>query len=103
MGLRVFTCSMIALFVGGRALAAEIKVIGGSAVIPAMAELIPKFEQSSGQKVRARRIHFLAIRRRRLAKQRIRDAVMGQVRNGHIAAVAGERRHVGWCKQTPRG
>jgi molybdate transport system substrate-binding protein len=29
----------------------EIKVIGGSAVIPAMAELIPKFEQSSGHTV----------------------------------------------------
>jgi molybdate transport system substrate-binding protein len=54
MALRSFTCSIIAPFVSGSTLAdaAEIKVIGGSAVIPAMAELIPGFEQSSGHKVR---------------------------------------------------
>jgi molybdate transport system substrate-binding protein len=54
MGLRSFTYATVALIVGGSTLAdgAEIKVIGGSAVIPAMAELIPKFEQSSGDKVR---------------------------------------------------
>lgn len=54
MSLRAFTCSIIALLASGSALveAAEVKVIGGSAVIPAMAELIPKFEQTSGHKVR---------------------------------------------------
>ncbi len=54
MGLRSFTYAIIILFVGFSALAsaADIKVLGGSAVIPAMAKLIPKFEQSSGHKVR---------------------------------------------------
>ena len=33
--------------------AAEIKVVGGSGVIPAMTDLIPQFEHSSGHKVRA--------------------------------------------------
>ncbi len=33
--------------------AAEIKVVSGSAVAPAMADLIPAFEQSSGHKVRS--------------------------------------------------
>src|SRR5947209_1807977 len=55
MTSQFLTYALIALFVSGSAIAdaAEIKVIGGSAVIPAMAELIPKFEQSSGHKVRA--------------------------------------------------
>src|SRR5947209_1537873 len=55
MTSQFLTYALIALFVSGSAIAdaAEIKVIGGSAVIPAMAELIPKFEQLSGHKVRA--------------------------------------------------
>ena len=51
--MRIFSCSIVALFVSGSTLAdaAEIKVIGGSAVIPAMVELIPQFEHSSGHSV----------------------------------------------------
>jgi len=54
MGLRNFTRAIVALIVSGSPLAhaAQIKVIGGSAVTPAMAELIPRFEQSSGHEVR---------------------------------------------------
>ena len=49
-----FRHAMVILAISGSTLAnaAEIKVIGGSAVIPAMTDLIPKFEQSSGHKVR---------------------------------------------------
>ena len=45
---------MVILAISGSTLAsaAEIKVVGGSALIPAMTDLIPKFEQSSGHKVR---------------------------------------------------
>ena len=54
MGLRQFTYAVAALIVASSTLtdAAEIKVIGGSAVIPAMAELVPRFEHSSGHRVR---------------------------------------------------
>jgi molybdate transport system substrate-binding protein len=54
MDLWSFRYALVALIVGGSTLAdaAEINVIGGSAVIPAMAELIPKFEQASGHRVR---------------------------------------------------
>jgi molybdate transport system substrate-binding protein len=46
--------TIVALCIGSSTLAtaAAIKVIGGSAVISVMTELIPKFEQSSGHKVR---------------------------------------------------
>ena len=49
-----FRHAMVIFAISGSTLAnaAEIKVIGGSAVIPAMTDLIPKFEQSSGHKVR---------------------------------------------------
>jgi len=48
-----FTSALVALIAFGTTLveAAEIKVIGGSAVIPALAELVPQFERSSGYKV----------------------------------------------------
>ena len=54
MVLRSLASAIIFLLFSGNQIAdaAEIKVIGGSAVIPAMAELIPKFEQASGHKVR---------------------------------------------------
>jgi molybdate transport system substrate-binding protein len=45
---------LVALFLfcaGTAASAAEIKVLAGSAVIPVMSELIPKFERASGHKV----------------------------------------------------
>jgi molybdate transport system substrate-binding protein len=54
MGLQNLMCAVLVLIVSGSPLtqSAEIKVIGGSAVIPAMDELIPRFEQASGHKVR---------------------------------------------------
>lgn len=55
MSSRFLTCAIISLFASSSTIsdAAEIKVIGGSAVISVMAQLIPKFEQVSGHKVRA--------------------------------------------------
>jgi molybdate transport system substrate-binding protein len=54
MSFSRFACAMITLMVGAStgSDAAEIKVIGGSAVVPAMVELIPKFEAASGHRVR---------------------------------------------------
>lgn len=45
------SCSLLVATASSVASAAEIKVLSGSAVEPAMIELIPKFEQSSGHKV----------------------------------------------------
>ncbi len=46
------TRAIAGLVIGGTvASAAEIKILAGSAVTPAMAELIVKFEESSGRKV----------------------------------------------------
>lgn len=51
--LVVCTVAVLAFWGSSLPHASEIKVIGGSAVIPAMDELIPRFEQSSGHKVRS--------------------------------------------------
>ncbi len=51
MGLRIFICAIALMVCESAANAAEIKLLGGSAVTPVMVELIPKFEQSSGNKV----------------------------------------------------
>ena len=51
MQLRIFTCAIAALISCGTVDAAEIKLLGGSAVTPVMADLVPRFEQSSGHKV----------------------------------------------------
>lgn len=55
MRLRSVTHVMAALIISGGTLAnaAEIKVIGGSAVIPVMTKLIAKFEHASGHRVHA--------------------------------------------------
>ncbi len=45
------SCLLLIATAGSFANAAEIKVLTGSAVEPAMIELIPKFERSSGHKV----------------------------------------------------
>ncbi len=49
--LRITQFAVILLFFRGVALAADIKVIGGSGVIPAMNVLIPAFERETGNKV----------------------------------------------------
>jgi molybdate transport system substrate-binding protein len=52
MQLRIFACAIAALIsCGGTVDGAEIKLLGGSAVTPVMADLVPRFEQSSGHKV----------------------------------------------------
>ena len=54
MRLEKITHVIATLMIGSSTIAsaAEIKVLGGSAVIPVMSELIAKFEQSSGHKAR---------------------------------------------------
>ena len=76
--MQIFTCSIIALFVSGSTLAdaAEIKVIGGSAVIPAMAELIPQFEHSSRHSVRADFDGAIGAMADRVGKGEVADAVI---------------------------
>ncbi len=50
--VRTFTCAAAVLIICvGKVKAAEITLLGGSAVTAVMTELIPKFEQSSGHKV----------------------------------------------------
>ena len=49
--LRVTQCAVILLLARGIAVAADIKVIGGSGVIPAMSVLIPAFERETANKV----------------------------------------------------
>ena len=44
-------CFFMGLAAAKSAAAAEIKILSGSAIEPAMAELIPKFEQAAGHKV----------------------------------------------------
>ena len=52
MALRTFAFAVL-LICGDKVNAAEIKLLAGSAVTPVMTELIPKFERSSGHKVRS--------------------------------------------------
>jgi hypothetical protein len=57
MRLRNMTRGIAVLIIGATATAsaAELKVLGGSAVTPAMNELITKFEQAAGHRVLANR------------------------------------------------
>jgi molybdate transport system substrate-binding protein len=78
MSLRNFTCAIVALIVSGNPLAqaAQIKVVGGSAIIPVMAELIPRFEQSSGHKVRTDFDGAIGAMTDRIRKGEVADVVI---------------------------
>jgi molybdate transport system substrate-binding protein len=90
MSLGNFTCAIVALIVSGNPLAqaAQIKVIGGSAIIPVMAELIPRFEQSSGHKVRTDFDGAIGAMTDRIRKGEVADVVI--VSGTQIDALARE-------------
>src|SRR6516225_527944 len=94
MSLRNFMCAIVGLVLSGSPLAhaAQIKVIGGSAVIPAMAELIPRFEQSSGHKVRADFDGAIGAMTDRVRKGEVADVVI--VSGAQIDALVDEGRVV---------
>jgi len=87
-------CAIVGLVLSGSPLAhaAQIKVIGGSAVIPAMAELIPRFEQSSGHKVRADFDGAIGAMTDRVRKGEVADVVI--VSGAQIDALVDEGRVV---------
>ena len=78
MTLRRYTPIIVGLILAGTPLveAAEIKVIGGSAVIPAMAELIPQFEQASGHTVRTDFDGAIGAMTDRVRKSEVTDVVI---------------------------
>jgi molybdate transport system substrate-binding protein len=88
--LRIATQTIAALiFVGGAAAhGAEIRVIGGSAVVHVMAELVPSFEQASGHKVRTDLDGAIGAMTERVRKGEVADVVI--VSGAQIDALIGD-------------
>jgi molybdate transport system substrate-binding protein len=84
--------AIAALVVAGGAVghAAEIKVIGGSAVVHVMAELIPSFEQTSGHKVRTDLDGAIGAMTDRVRKGEVADIII--VSGAQIDALIGDRK-----------
>jgi molybdate transport system substrate-binding protein len=78
MGFRILGHAIIVLGIGGSTLAhaTEIRLIGGSAVIPAMTDLIPEFEQSSRHKVRTDLDGAIGAMTDRIRKGEVADVVI---------------------------
>jgi molybdate transport system substrate-binding protein len=100
--LRNIACAFLALILGGTAFAngAEIKVVGGSAVAPVLAELIADFERTSGHKVRMDLDGAIGAMADRVSKGEVADVVI--VSGAQIEAlvreakvVAGSRTDIG--------